>query len=43
MLASYHNLYFLHDMMNGIRASIAADRFAQFRADFLSRFESGDV
>lgn len=43
MLASYHNLYFLHDMMNGIRSAIAADRFEQFRADFLSRFESGEV
>ncbi|MCR5623510.1 MAG: tRNA-guanine transglycosylase, partial [Treponema sp.] len=43
MLASYHNLYFLHDMMNGIRSAIAADRFAQFRADFLAAFESGDV
>ena len=43
MLASYHNLYFLHEMMNGIRSAIAADRFAQFRADFLAAFESGDV
>ena len=43
MLASYHNLYFLHDMMNGIRSAIAADRFEQFRADFLGRFKSGDV
>lgn len=43
MLASYHNLYFLHEMMNGIRESIAADRFAQFRTAFLNRFASGDL
>ncbi len=43
MLASYHNLYFLHEMMNGIRKSIAEDRFDSFRADFLTSFASGEL
>ncbi len=43
MLASYHNLYFLHEMMNGIRKSIAEDRFEDFRSNFLTGFASGEL
>lgn len=41
MLASYHNLYFLHQMMNEVRQSIAQDRFPAYRESFLTRFHAG--
>ncbi len=41
MLASYHNLAFLHQMMKEIRLAIQENRFVQYRSSFLSRF-SGD-
>ena len=43
MLASYHNLYFLHSMMNDIRKAINEDRFETFREEFLKQFHSSDV
>lgn len=43
MLSSYHNLYFLHNLMNEIRTAIAEDRFPQYRKDFLVRFEAGNI
>lgn len=43
MLASYHNLYFLNDMMKEIRKSINEDRFEEFRKEFMTRFHSGEV
>ena len=43
MLSSYHNLYFLHNMMNEVRQSIEEDRFVQYRKDFLERFERGEI
>ena len=39
MLASYHNLYFLNNMLKEIRVAIAEDRFEQYRKDFLERFK----
>ncbi|MDR0389087.1 MAG: tRNA guanosine(34) transglycosylase Tgt [Spirochaetaceae bacterium] len=41
MLASYHNLYFLHDMVKKAREAINGDRFMDFKRDFLSRYEEG--
>lgn len=41
MLASYHNLYFLHNMMKEIRQAIEENRFEQYRTDFLKRYHSG--
>ena len=38
MLASYHNLYFLHALIQEIRVAIAVDRFEEYRKEFLSRF-----
>jgi queuine tRNA-ribosyltransferase len=38
MLASYHNLYFLHDLIQNARRAIEADRFTAFQRDFLSRY-----
>ena len=43
MLASYHNLYFLHAMMNEIRKSIQEDRFTAYKDEFLKRFHSNNV
>jgi queuine tRNA-ribosyltransferase len=37
MLASYHNLYFLHDLVKNARRAIAEDRFIPFRNEFLAR------
>ncbi len=38
MLASYHNLAFLYNMMMEVREAIEADRFAAYHASFLSRY-----
>ena len=38
MLATEHNLQFLHDFVEQIRASIREDRFTEFKRSFLSRF-----
>ena len=43
MLASYHNLYFLNNMMKEIRQAINEDRFEQYRVDFLKRFRAGNI
>jgi queuine tRNA-ribosyltransferase len=41
MLASYHNLYFLHDLVRGAREAIDQNRFTEFKKNFLSRYEEG--
>lgn len=41
MLATYHNLAFLHQMMDDIRKAIANDCFAEYKSNFLARFCSG--
>ncbi|MBL8839233.1 MAG: tRNA guanosine(34) transglycosylase Tgt [Alphaproteobacteria bacterium] len=38
MLVTQHNLTFYQDMMKGLRAAIAAGRFAAHAGDFLSRY-----
>lgn len=38
MLASYHNLYFLHHLVLDARKAISENRFVQFKKDFLARF-----
>jgi queuine tRNA-ribosyltransferase len=38
MLASYHNLYFLHELVKDARRAIEEDRFTAFKKDFLSRY-----
>jgi len=40
-LASIHNLYFYQDLMRGIRAAIAENRFEAFRLDFHARRQGG--
>ena len=43
MLASYHNLYFLQNMIREIRQAINEDRFEEYRRRFLEDFHSGEV
>ena len=43
MLASYHNLYFLHNMIDEIRQAISEDRFIEYKTNFLKRFNAGDI
>lgn len=37
-LTSYHNLYFLLDLMRKIRAAIKEDRLLDFRAEFFEEY-----
>jgi queuine tRNA-ribosyltransferase len=41
MLASYHNLAFLHQMMEEVRASIREGSFSAYRESFMRRFKGG--
>ncbi len=41
MLATYHNLAFLHQLMEEIRAAIATDTFIAYRNAFLLRLNGG--
>lgn len=43
MLASYHNLYFLNNMMKEVRLAIQEDRFASYKDAFLKRFKAGNI
>jgi len=38
MLATYHNLYFYHKLMEGIRRALERDSFAEFRRAFLNKY-----
>ena len=38
ILASYHNVAFLHNMIKEARTTIAEDRFVQYKKDFLARY-----
>ncbi len=42
MLATYHNLFFLHDLVARIRASIRLGSFAAFKRDFLAAYYAGE-
>ena len=41
MLASYHNLFFLNQLVLDARRAIEENRFTAFRKDFLSRYQEG--
>ena len=43
MLASYHNLYFLNDLVKNIRKAINEDRFADFKKEFLLRYSAKEI
>ncbi|MDR2103150.1 MAG: tRNA guanosine(34) transglycosylase Tgt [Treponema sp.] len=38
MLASYHNLYFLHNLVQDARKAVEEDRFLSFKQDFLRAY-----
>ncbi len=40
MLASYHNLYFLHDLVKNARVAIENNQFSSFKKSFLNRYMS---
>jgi queuine tRNA-ribosyltransferase len=42
MLASYHNLFFLHDLVGRIRESIRKGEFTAFKRSFLSAYYGGE-
>jgi queuine tRNA-ribosyltransferase len=41
MLASYHNLYFLHSLVKNAATAIEQGRFAAFKRDFLWKYTQG--
>lgn len=43
MLSSYHNLYFLYNMMEEIRDAISNDRFEDYKKAFLERYTKGEI
>ena len=43
MLASYHNLYFLNELVRNARLAIKENRFAGFKKDFLARYTEGNT
>lgn len=43
MLASYHNLYFLNNLIKEAREAINNDRFEEYREVFLKRFKAGEI
>ena len=43
LLASYHNLYFLHNLVKEAREAINNDRFDEYREVFLKRFKAGEI
>ncbi|AEF82961.1 tRNA guanosine(34) transglycosylase Tgt [Treponema azotonutricium] len=42
MLASYHNLYFLNDLVLKARRAIGENRFLEFKKEFLGRYEQSE-
>jgi queuine tRNA-ribosyltransferase len=43
MLASYHNLYFLHNLVKDARIAIENDRFADFKKAFLADYQKSNI
>jgi len=43
MLASYHNLYFLNELVVNSRNAIKENRFLEYKKEFLSRYKIGDM
>ncbi|HOJ98193.1 MAG TPA: tRNA guanosine(34) transglycosylase Tgt [Termitinemataceae bacterium] len=43
MLASYHNLFFLQNLVGEARKAIEEDRFIPFKKEFLSQYERADA
>jgi len=43
MLASYHNLYFINNLIQNCRNAIAANRFLEYKKEFLSMYNDGAI
>jgi queuine tRNA-ribosyltransferase len=43
ILASYHNLYFLHDLVKDARRAINEGRFLEFKKNFLARYGEAKI
>jgi queuine tRNA-ribosyltransferase len=43
ILASYHNLYFLHEMVQNARRAIEEGQFPVFKRNFLERFKENNI
>jgi len=43
MLLTWHNLTYYQDLMQGMRDSIAAQRFAEFTSETLATYAAGDI
>jgi queuine tRNA-ribosyltransferase len=43
MLASYHNLYFLHDLVGKARSAIISGNYSEWSRSFLSAYRSGSA
>ena len=43
MLLTWHNLHYYQELMAGMRAAIAAGRFAEFEAEFPAQRAQGDI
>ena len=41
MLASYHNLFFINELVKNARAAIEEGVFAEFKKVFLERYSQG--
>jgi queuine tRNA-ribosyltransferase len=41
ILASYHNLYFLNEMVREAREAVRGNRFMAYKKDFLAKYSSG--
>jgi queuine tRNA-ribosyltransferase len=42
MLATYHNLFFIHSLIRDLKSSIMEGSFAAFKADFLASYSGGE-
>ena len=42
ILASYHNLYFINELVTNSRNAIKENRFLEYKRDFLSRYTEGE-
>jgi len=42
MLASYHNLYFVNDLVKNARKAIEEDRFLEYKKDFLTKYNENE-
>jgi queuine tRNA-ribosyltransferase len=42
ILASYHNLYFINELVTNSRNAIKKNRFLEYKKDFLSRYMEGE-